>query len=351
MERFQKEIAYCTFCPKMCRFSCPVGEVLHTELMTPTGKMTVLYLLEKEKLSYEDVKETVFKGCILCLCCQNYCRHRIDIPQIMRELRNKFVGEKIFPEEVKNFLKILKEYRNPYQKDLKKKLKEFPRKYFENKKEIVYFPGCTQIEYYIQDIEEIIKIFEKLDVEFSISDSECCGFYHFNFGYEEEFLKLRKENFEKFKNRKIVSSCPECVYVLREKYNLKNIFHITEFLYPYLTKDIFSNPQKFEERIIYYDSCYSGRYLNLYEIPRKILERFTKSQTSEFLRNREESNCCGYTFRFVYPEISKKITLRCIEDVEEATIVVSCPSCKRSFQEILGEEKVKYISNIVSFSL
>jgi Fe-S oxidoreductase len=351
MKNTTPEIAYCTFCPKMCRFSCPVAEVLNTEVMNPTNKMTFLYLFEKKKLTEKEIEEIIFKGCIFCLSCQTFCKHKIDIPKIIRKIRSDFVKEKIIPSEVENFLKILNENKNPYNENLSKKLKELPKKYIEDEKEIVYFPGCTQIEYYFEDLENAIKIFEKIGIEFSILNLECCGFHYFNLGEEVEFSKLKEKNLKKLKNRKIISPCPECVYILKKIYYLKDVFHTTEFLYSYLTKDIFSNPEKIEEKIIYYDPCYLGRYLNIYEIPRNLIKRFTKSEVGEFLRNKEESNCCGYNFRFIYPEISKNILKRCLDNFKGGKIIVSCPSCKKSFQELIENEKVEDILSIVAKSI
>ena len=40
----------CAFCPKMCRFTCPVDRVEGSETSSPWGKMTMLRHLQSQEM-------------------------------------------------------------------------------------------------------------------------------------------------------------------------------------------------------------------------------------------------------------------------------------------------------------
>ncbi|MHB1846932.1 MAG: (Fe-S)-binding protein, partial [Deltaproteobacteria bacterium] len=41
------ELEHCAYCPKLCRFTCPVSEATGREALTPWGKMSVAFLAER----------------------------------------------------------------------------------------------------------------------------------------------------------------------------------------------------------------------------------------------------------------------------------------------------------------
>ena len=71
----------CEFCPKMCRFSCPVSEAARSETVTPWGKMTMLALTSASGHPPADPEEArALYACSGCLRCRDYCAHGNDVP-------------------------------------------------------------------------------------------------------------------------------------------------------------------------------------------------------------------------------------------------------------------------------
>jgi Fe-S oxidoreductase len=74
----------CEFCPKMCRFSCPVSEATFREALSPWGKVSLAALSGAEP---EPSASEAFAGCTGCLRCQQYCAHANDVPRILYAAR------------------------------------------------------------------------------------------------------------------------------------------------------------------------------------------------------------------------------------------------------------------------
>jgi Fe-S oxidoreductase len=74
----------CEFCPKMCRFSCPVSEAAKREAFTPWGKVSLAVLAGRDP--HPSAAEA-FGACTGCLRCQFYCAHANDVPAVLYAAR------------------------------------------------------------------------------------------------------------------------------------------------------------------------------------------------------------------------------------------------------------------------
>jgi Fe-S oxidoreductase len=74
----------CEFCPKMCRFSCPVSEATFREALSPWGKVSLAALSGRAP---GPSAAEAFAGCTGCLRCQQYCAHANDVPRILYAAR------------------------------------------------------------------------------------------------------------------------------------------------------------------------------------------------------------------------------------------------------------------------
>src|SRR5207244_8309782 len=84
----------CEFCPKMCRFSCPVSEATGREALTPWGKVSLAALT----LGHPDESSALaFAGCTGCHRCAVYCAHDNDVPAILYAARATAVRAGVAP--------------------------------------------------------------------------------------------------------------------------------------------------------------------------------------------------------------------------------------------------------------
>ena len=116
-------------------------------------------------------------------------------------------------------------------------------------------------------------------------------------------------------------------------------------------------------RTVIHDSCYLGRYNEIYKEPREILkETLQGTAPLEMERQGQESFCCGAGGGRMWMEelIGKRIYLERTQEAlktNPSTIAVSCPYCMTMFEDGVKDEKaqddvkVKDIAEIVVESM
>ena len=166
----------------------------------------------------------------------------------------------------------------------------------------VYFPGCILYYKYRENFDLYQEIFSKLGINFKVLDKQICsGLEPWEAGYEAESRKLARKNFDIFNEegiKSIITTSPGCYKMFMQNYpeflpywdiEVKNLWKlILEKLMDraYLVKN------KIREVVTYHDPCYLGRYCEVYEEPRKILE-LIGYETEEMDNSKEDSFCCG----------------------------------------------------------
>lgn len=158
-------------------------------------------------------------------------------------------------------------------------------------------------------------------------------------GNEFVFQELATKNIEEFEKnevKKIVTIDPHAYNTFKNEYpdfGLKaEVYHHTELLAK-LVKDGRLKP-KFEvkETITFHDSCYLGRYNEVYEAPRDILKAIPGVTLVEMARNREKGMCCGAGggLMWMEEETGHRINVARTEQalaVKPSVISSGCPYC------------------------
>jgi Fe-S oxidoreductase len=158
-------------------------------------------------------------------------------------------------------------------------------------------------------------------------------------GNEFVFQELATKNIEEFEKnevKKIVTIDPHAYNTFKNEYpdfGLKaEVYHHTEVLAE-LVKDGRLKP-KFEvkETITFHDSCYLGRYNEVYEAPRDILKAIPGVTLVEMARNRDTGMCCGAGggLMWMEEETGHRINVARTEQalaVKPSVISSGCPYC------------------------
>jgi Cysteine-rich domain len=94
--------------------------------------------------------------------------------------------------------------------------------------------------------------------------------------------------------------------------------------------------------VVFHNPCYLGRYRNVFEEPRKVIERSAK--VIDPPRARSRSFCCraGGGLFFLGEEEGKRVNVERAEELVRTgaeTIGVACPFCRSMFKDALGESQ------------
>lgn len=81
------ELDTCTYCPKLCRYACPVAEASGRETFTPWGLMSRGALIQRGLLPMDQATAVQWSHCTGCGRCTAACKHEIPVAEIIREAR------------------------------------------------------------------------------------------------------------------------------------------------------------------------------------------------------------------------------------------------------------------------
>ncbi|HDX9587245.1 TPA: (Fe-S)-binding protein [Bacillus pseudomycoides] len=119
-------------------------------------------------------------------------------------------------------------------------------------------------------------------------------------GNEFVFQEMASKNIEEFEKagvKKIVTIDPHAYNTFKNEYPdfglQAEVYHHTELLAQWVREGRLKPVHRVEETITYHDSCYLGRYNEVYEAPRNILKAIPGVKVVEMERNRETGMCCG----------------------------------------------------------
>lgn len=218
---------------------------------------------------------------------------------------------------------------------------------FDGTQEYCLWLGCMGA--YDPHGREIVLAFARLlrhlGITFGVLRKEKCnGDPVRRLGNDYLFSQLAEPNIEHINEsgvKKMVSICPHCVRTIGEDWKefgaAIQIEHHSELLAR--NRDRLPAPDGPRETVVYHDPCYLGRYRNIYEEPRSVIERF--ADQSDPPRTRERSFCCGAGGgqMFLGEEKGKRVNMARAEELAAtgaAAVGVACPFCQSMFRDALA---------------
>ncbi len=113
----------------------------------------------------------------------------------------------------------------------------------------------------------------------------------------QEMANANIELFQKHNVKKIITIDPHAYNTFKNEYpefGLEaEVYHHTELLADWIKEGRIKPKFEVNETITYHDSCYLGRYNEVYEPPRDILKAIPGVKVVEMDRNRQNGMCCG----------------------------------------------------------
>ncbi len=350
-------------------YICPVYQTEITPNFEPyfaRGKNIILKgLLWGDLELSQEISDIIFQ-CTLCGACEEFCHnayeesidfatHRyMDTVTVFEALRADLVEAGYPIESQVPMNKSMVELLNPYERDNKDKLIWKEKLDFEVKDaniedaEVLYFVGCTAaLTPKIQNVAlATAKIFHKLGVDFAIFGEKeiCCGSVAMRTGDRKAFEVIAEKNANLFKERgvkKIITSCAGYYRTLKKDYGDKlngiEIMHTAEFL-----DDLFSKKElkikNLNIQATYQDPCHIGRHMEMYEIPRCLLQNITTLVEMKTNKNSASYYEAGGGVRKNFPDLSLEMAKNRVKDAEETGVkylVSTCPFCYRNLSDAI----------------
>lgn len=222
--------------------------------------------------------------------------------------------------------------------------------------DVLYYVGCAAAfdDRNKKVARSFVNLLNKAGINYGILglDETCCGETARRMGNEYLFQVFAEQNLEamsKVKFNRIVTQCPHCFNTLKNEYpqfgSSYKVQHYTEFLSELpLTKNISPNGNGLQARLAYHDSCYLGRYNEIYQAPRQLLEH-AKVKSIELPRNGENSFCCGGGGGQMWLETdpNTRINHRRLAEALQAKVDVvatACPYCMIMFDDAIRSKGV-----------
>jgi len=208
--------------------------------------------------------------------------------------------------------------------------------------------GCTAAleERNMATARAMVKILRAAGVEFAVLGEEetCCGDPARRLGDEYLFQTICQANIEILKGyniERIITACPHCFNTLKHEYpqfgGEFQVVHHTELIAQLIQEGKLRLKAPQTARIAYHDSCYLGRYNDIYEPPRAILAAVTGGGV-ELGRCRANSFCCGGGGGHMWMEEDpdKRVNARRVEEILQANVeavATACPYCLTMFED------------------
>ncbi len=306
--------------------------------------------LYDKTLVHNYISDTVLWQCTTCMACVQECPVMIEhVDSIVDMRRHLVLTESEFPANLNTVFKSLETNFTPWAfnsadraawaegMDIKTMAED-------SNGEILFWVGCAGSfdDRYKKVTKAFATIMKKAGVDFRILgvEEKCNGDTARRLGNEYLAQMLMKENIELLNNygvKKIVTACPHCFHSLKNEYpqfgGVFEVKHHTQFIEDLFTEGKLElKSERKTNKITYHDSCYLGRYNDVYDSPRNSLNQVNNGNLIEMKRTKSKGFCCGAGGGRMFLEdeeggrINEERTREALETGAD-TIASACPFC------------------------
>lgn len=316
----------------------------------------------RQEMIGEVITDEVIWDCTTCRACQQACPVYIEhIDKIIDLRRNLAMENSQFPEAAQEALKSLNTRAHPYRGTVATRTtwcEGMDIKVVSDDADIdiLYWVGCSAAldDRNIKVAQATARVLKAAGINFGILGDEeaCCGDPARRLGDEYLFQTLCQQNIEILKGydvKKILTTCPHCFNSLKHEYpqfdGNYEVMHHSQFILELIQSGKLALKKTLGGQAAYHDSCYLGRYNDIYDEPREILKGLS-GNTVELPRHKTNSFCCGGGggHMWMEEEPDKRVSMRRIDEIVTAgvsCVASACPYCLTMFDDALKAKGVE----------
>ena len=225
------------------------------------------------------------------------------------------------------------------------------------KKKVAFFSGCN-LDFVFPDTSvHVVEVLQDLGYAVTYPmEQSCCGKPVIGMGDRETGRKIAKQNIEAFENAGvdvILTACPTCAETLSHTYHqlfeddpewsaradafAKKIYEFTSFVANAYEKAgrLKKQTAPGAHKVTYHDSCHMRRGLGIYKEPRALLDSIPNV---DFVEMKNPDKCCGMAgaFGVKYSEISLPMLQEKIQNIKDTGADTIAVACPACMMQIGG---------------
>jgi Fe-S oxidoreductase/nitrate reductase gamma subunit len=305
------------------------------------------------------VSEDELWDCTTCRACMEQCPVSIEhVPLIVEMRRNLVLEQSRFPQELVTLFNNLERNSNPYSFPASTRadwaaavgVQELAQVEDLSSLEIVYWVGCmSSFDARNQRVATALaRIFAAANVKFAILGKEegCSGDPARRAGNEYLYQILAQTNIDRlsqYQPKRVVASCPHCFNTLKNEYPQLggnfDVVHHSQFIQELIDAGRLQVPPGTLDKpgMAYHDPCYLGRYNEVYDEPRDVLNKVSGGFV-ELPRCRDRGFCCGAggARAFMEEKRGTRISHNRLNEAigtDASGVAVACPFCVTMFED------------------
>jgi len=294
------------------------------------------------------VEDEVLWSCNTCRACEEACPVMIEYVDKIVDMRRHLVQEEArFPAELTRVFKGMESQSNPWGIGAEKRFDwaegmDIPTIADKPDAEYLYYVGCAGAfdDRNKKTTQAFARLLRKAGIDFACLGSEelCNGDSARRLGNEYLYQAMAEacvETFKGYEVRKVITNCPHCFNTIKNEFTQFGgefeVIHAAELLQQLMEAGRLDVPAEFKKRVAYHDSCYYGRFNDVYDEPRTVLAN-AGADVHEMHRHKQFGMCCGAGGgrMWIEEDPDKRVNLLRTEHALETNpevIAVSCPFC------------------------
>lgn len=230
--------------------------------------------------------------------------------------------------------------------------------------DVIYWTGCFGgYDPRGQEVSKaIVSLLKLAEVNFAVMGpmETCTGDPARRLGEEALYQMLATQNVEslnEMKVKKILANCPHCFNTIKNEYpdfgGNYEVVHHSDFLLQLVREGKINPDENLNKKMTYHDSCYLGRYNQVYDSPREILKSIPGIDLVEMKRTKSKSFCCGAGGGKIWmEEEAPRVNWNRFDeaaDLKPDTLATACYFCNTMFDDAAkfrGKEEEMEIKDI-----